>query len=348
MKLIRITAGLLAAGLLASAQADTVLSESFDSVATLAAAGWVLTNASAPVGQSWFQGNSGIFAADSGAASSYIGANFLSTSSASGVVDNWLISPEMTLGAGTTLTFSTRASDSGFLDLLEVRFNSGASTVVGDFSTLLGSIGGAAYPVAGWDHFALALPTAATGRVAFRYFVADANNASYIGIDTLSVTAVPEPASMALFGLGFAAVAGAARRRKPAAVALAVALGVGMPALAHAANALREVRDPVSGEIRAPNAAEVAAFEKAEAQLRLGSGKAAAKGPVDIRYPDGTIETKLGEDSMMYSVVRANEDGTLAMHCLPAKEAKAFVKSSKSAAASLAKAKASKAGHNHE
>jgi hypothetical protein len=351
MKLIHVTAGLLAAGLMAGAQAATALSEGFDSVAALAGSGWVLTNASAPVGQAWFQGNSGIFAADTGAASSYIGANFLSTTTDTGAVDNWLITPELTLGAGQVLSFKTRASDSDFFDRLEVRFSSGASVLVGDFSTLLGTVGSAVsatYPVAGWASYTLALPTAATGRIAFRYTVPVALDASYIGIDTVIVSDVPEPASMALFGLGLAGVAGAARRRRPSAVALAVALTVGASMSAHAGNALREVRDPVTGEIRSPNAAEVAAFQKAEAQLRLGSGKAAAKGPVDIRYPDGTIETKLGEDSMMYSVVRANEDGTLAMHCLPAKEAKAFVKSSKSAAASLAKAKASKAGHNHE
>ncbi len=351
MKLIPYTAALLAAGLMANAQAATVLTEGFDSVAALAGSGWVMTNLSSPVGQSWFQGNSGIFPADTGAGNSYIGVNFLSTTAAAGVVDTWLISPEMTLGAGTTLTFSTRASDVDFLDLLEVRFSSGSSVAVGDFTTTLGQVGSAVsatYPVAGWVGYTMALPTAATGRVAFRYTVADANNASYIGIDTLTVTAVPEPAAMALFGLGLAAVAGAARRRKPAALALAVALTVGVPMAAHAANALREVRDPITGEMRGPNAAEAAAFQKAEAQLRLGSGKAAAKGPVEIRYPDGTVETKLGEDTMMYSVVRANEDGTLNMQCLPAQQAKAFVKSSKSTAASVSKAKASKAGHSHE
>ncbi len=351
MKPIHIAAGLLAAGLMASAQAATVLSEGFDSVAALAGSGWVMTNASAPVGQAWFQGNSGIFAADTGAVTSYIAANFLSTSTDAGAVDNWLITPELTLGAGQVLSFKTRASDTGFFDRLEVRFSSGASVAVSSFSTLLGTVGSAVsatYPVAGWASYALALPTAATGRVAFRYTVPIALDASYIGIDTVLVSNVPEPASMALFGLGLAGVAGAARRRRPTAVALALALTLGASLSAHAGNALREVRDPVTGEIRGPNATELAAFQKAEAQLRLGSGKAAARGPVEIRYPDGTVETKLGDDTTMYSAVRANEDGTLTTQCLPAQQAKAFVKSSKSAAALVSKAKASKAGHNHD
>jgi hypothetical protein len=358
MKLIPCTAALLAAGLMVGAHAATALNEGFDNVAALAGSGWVLTNASAPVGQDWFQGNEGIFAADTGAANSYIAASFLSAATDAGAVDNWLISPELTLGAGQVLTFSTRASDTDFLDLLEVRFSSGSSAAVGGFSTLLGTVGSAlsaTYPVAGWVAYSLALPTAATGRVAFRYTVASASNASYIGIDSVVVSSVPEPATLAMFGIGLAAFAGGARRRKQGALALAAALTVGAPMATQAAEALRVVRDPVTGEMRGPNAAEAAAFQKAEAQLRLGNSKTTTtKGPVEIRYPDGTIETKLGEDSMMYSVVRANEDGTLAMQCLPAKEAKAFVKSAKSTAAALTapvsatKAKAGKAGHNHE
>ena len=130
--------------------------------------------------------------------------------------------------------------------------------------------------------------------------------------------------------------------------ALALALAMTAPMVASAAEALRVVRDPATGELRAPNAAEAAAFEKAEAQLRQAQagakGKASVnKGPTEIRYADGTVETKLGEDSMMYSVVSSDENGNLSFDCLPAEEAKKFVKATKS---TKAKAKA-KVNHAH-
>lgn len=220
MKLVKIVAGLLAAGFMVGAQADSpLLSEGFDDVSALAADGWVFTNASTPAGLSWFQGNSGIFAAESGAADAYAGANFNSSTAISGVVDNWLISPELSVGEGSTLSFYTRASDAGFLDLLEIRFSSGASSDVAGFTTLLGTVGDAvtaAYPVGSWVAFTLNLPTATSGRFAFRYSVDNALDASYIGVDSVMVspaTPVPEPASLLMFGLGLAALLGSQRRK---------------------------------------------------------------------------------------------------------------------------------------
>ena len=130
--------------------------------------------------------------------------------------------------------------------------------------------------------------------------------------------------------------------------ALALALSL-VATAAVAAPAMRVVQDPVTGELRAPNAAEAAAFEKAEAQLRA-SRAAKGKGTdpkvgVEIRHADGSVETPLGEDSMMFSVVKANEDGTLAMECLPAAQAKKFVQSSKKS--STAKVNG-KADHAHQ
>lgn len=213
MKLFKLAAGVLAAGLIAGAHADPIFSESFDNVAGLAGSGWVLTNLSSPVGQSWFQGNDGIFAAQSGAANAYVGANFLSTTTQGGAIDNWLISPELSVGAGSTLTFYTQAADAGFLDQLEVRFSSGAGSDVSGFTTVLATVGsGGSYPVGSWTAFTMTLPTAVTGRIAFHYTVADANNASYIGIDSVSVSAVPESSTLALLGLGLAGIAVARRR----------------------------------------------------------------------------------------------------------------------------------------
>lgn len=215
MRLGRITAAVLAAVAMGGARAD--LTEGFDNVAGLAASGWVLTNISAPVGESWFQGNSGIFDSQAGAAGAYVGANFLSASNGTGVVDNWLITPTLSLTGGGTLSFYTRTDGPGFSDGLQVLFSTGGSSTA-SFTSLLLTVGSGSNPynTSGWTQYTVALPDAASGRIAFRYTVADALNANYIGIDTVSVTAVPEPATMALFGLGLAAIT-VARRRKTAA-----------------------------------------------------------------------------------------------------------------------------------
>lgn len=215
MKISRFMSGLLALACAGGAQA-ALLSEGFDDITTLAASGWVRTNNSSPVGNDWFQGNSGVFASQSGAADSYIGNNFNSTASISGVVDAWLISPELALPGGGILTFYTRTADPGFGDMLEVLFSNGPGSSTNGFTALPGTIGdvGNPYPSADWQAYSVALPAAASGRFAFRYTVLDALNADSIGIDTVNVNAIPEPSTYALLGLGMLALA--LRRRRGA------------------------------------------------------------------------------------------------------------------------------------
>lgn len=90
----------------AQAGGTVILSENFNQVGALA--NWGQINNSSPVGQSWFQGNPGVFASQSGPLDSYIAANYLSAAQGSGTIDNWLITPELTLGGPTHLSFFTR------------------------------------------------------------------------------------------------------------------------------------------------------------------------------------------------------------------------------------------------
>ncbi|MDB5933729.1 MAG: hypothetical protein JWQ01_1073 [Massilia sp.] len=188
------------------AHADTtvVLNENFDNFTSLP--GWVMTNNSSPQGRSWFEGNSGIFESQAGLPNAYIAANYLSADGGAGTIDNWLITPELTLGGATLLSFYTRTQAVPSLnDMLEVRFSAGSGTDTSGFTTLLTTIGGpSGYPDS-WQLITASLNLPASGRFAFRY-VGDAAAANYIGIDSVTVSAVPEPSAWIMLGLGLAAL----------------------------------------------------------------------------------------------------------------------------------------------
>lgn len=203
----RLLLALAAAALAPAFASGQPLSENFDSVGGLAAAGWVLTNNSSPAGSTtWFQGNTAVFSSQGGAAASYAAANF-NAAAFGGNVSNWLITPVLpSLQNGVTLSFYTRTEASApAADRLEVRLSTNGTssdvgatdTSVGDFATLLlavnPSLTPGGYPSA-WTLFTVTLsglPAGSTaGRIAFRHFVPNnTSNADSIGLDTLSITA---------------------------------------------------------------------------------------------------------------------------------------------------------------
>jgi hypothetical protein len=204
-------------GTMLSAQAGVVLTEGFDDISTLTTSGWVLTNASTPVGStSLFQGNSDAFTSQAGAANSYIAANFNSTTPG-GAVNDWLITPTFSALYGATVTFWLRgAADAGYLDQISFGFSNGSAALT---SFVLGSL------VTATDTWTQVTATLAAGSGSARFainYAGPESLADYIGIDSLTITAneatgdVPEPASLAILAAGLIGM-GAARRRKNAA-----------------------------------------------------------------------------------------------------------------------------------
>lgn len=192
-----------------------LIHEGFD-VAVPLPAGWSEKNNSSPLGAAvFFQGNDGVFAAHSGAPTSYIGINYQSTTGA-GTISNWLLSPTINIKNGDVFSFWTRTTDGAtYADRLEVRLStSGASvnvgataTSVGDFTTVLLTVnptlisGPSGYPDT-WTQYTATisgLPAPTTGKIGFRYYVTNGgpsgSNSDYIGIDDVVYTTTGGPAA---------------------------------------------------------------------------------------------------------------------------------------------------------
>lgn len=203
----------LLAGVAFTAQAQVVLSEGFDSLSSALSSGWTAVNRSPQPGATWLQGNPLIFTASTGAANAYATAGFLGTFASAGPISNWLITPRLTLDPTSTISFDVRVIGEGFLDTVNVLVST-TGTASSDF-TQVGSYGSSVD--AGWvaRSFSANLASSTLAYVAFVYSVDDVAVAGdYLGLDNVSITAVPEPASLTLMGLGIAALAALAARRR--------------------------------------------------------------------------------------------------------------------------------------
>lgn len=204
---------LMFTGAMASAKADVLLSEGFDNVSALAGQGWVFSNESVPPGpvEGWFQGNTDTFTSQRGAPEAYIASNYLAAEPG-GFLDNWLITPEFSTATTVQVSFWLRAEAfPGTSDQVRFGFSDGSDDLL-DFA--LDTVVTA--PTDGWTRYTITLGSqgsGSTGRFGFQHFgVADLSN--YVGLDTLTVSEVPEPSTAMVLGLGLAGFVAARRRRR--------------------------------------------------------------------------------------------------------------------------------------
>jgi hypothetical protein len=154
-----------------------------NTVAGLEARGWVILNEDGGgTTDPWFQGGTVFNAyegpADGHVASNYQGANGL-------LIDQWLISQEITVSAGDTLSFWYRAPDgSTWPDSLYIRYSTTAGITPGDFDQTWGR-----YEVPlSWTRWTGTFSHSGTIRFAIQYYITDAvTNSNYIGIDYIEV-----------------------------------------------------------------------------------------------------------------------------------------------------------------
>jgi hypothetical protein len=204
------------AGAVASAQAVVLLNEGFDNISTLAGSGWVMNNASTPVGSTgWYQGDDTIFGAQSGAAESYIAANY-NNSVTDGTINNWLITPTFSTEFASTMTFWIRGgNDDGFSDNFMVRLSQGGSNLI-DFTLTTQLIEASKDGWVGWQVGYGAQGAGKIGRFAFLY-TGDQNTSNYLGVDSVTITNntdVPEPSIWVMLGTGLLGLFALRRRQK--------------------------------------------------------------------------------------------------------------------------------------
>lgn len=119
----------------------------------------------------------------------------------------------------------------------------------------------------------------------------------------------------------------------------AAALSLPLAASAAGQEGMIAVRDPQTGQLRAPTAAELATLRAQGAAMQQPALKTAPAAVV--RRADGTLQKQLGEDAMVYTVVTRDAAGKLQRHCVEGEDAA-------NAATLEAPAASNHKEHNHE
>ncbi len=155
-----------------------------NSIAGLQARGWVIIdNDGGGTTPTWFQPNGLTFTSFEGHDSGYVASNF-DGANANGVIDHWLISPQLNVSPGDSLSFYARSPQgSQFPDSIYMLVSLGGQNI-SDFSQV-----GDRFEVdtSGWSGFYITFTITSTIRFAINYYIfnggPEGSSSDYIGLD---------------------------------------------------------------------------------------------------------------------------------------------------------------------
>lgn len=109
--------------------------------------------------------------------------------------------------------------------------------------------------------------------------------------------------------------------RAGAAALFAAATIVASPAIQAAEAGMRVIKDPVTGQLRAPTHEEVKDMLEQEQRARASLRRAPDAAPKLRRNAHGGISNEVGDKFLSFSVARRNADGSTTVVCVPSEAA---------------------------
>jgi hypothetical protein len=184
---------------LALSQDIVILQENMDNVANLASAGWIFNDVDGAGTTTFFQGNDAVFGAYNGASNSYFGQNYNGAFGGGFLIDQWLITPEITSYNETTFSFWTRAAGAPYYDHIYIYYSPTGSSNLADFVLLRNRT---VVPSA-WTQFSETVTANGPVRFAIRYYETDGgtngDDSNYFGIDAVQVVGNPVAAPISIW-----------------------------------------------------------------------------------------------------------------------------------------------------
>ena len=158
--------------------------------AGLLARGWYFDDVDGVGSTTIYQGVTSVFNAYEGPDTGYVAQNYNGAAGGGLLIDQWLISPEVTVNAGDTLQFWHRSPDgSSYPDPLQVWISSTAGTTHTDFDIQVGSTFYGS--TSGWAQWVGTFPNSGTVRFAVRYYSTNGgpggSETDYVGFDYFEV-----------------------------------------------------------------------------------------------------------------------------------------------------------------